>query len=155
MESEHVSYLQVVTFILGTEEFAFDISSVKEVIRIPVITNVPKSQEYIKGVINLRGNVIPVIDLRKRFNIIGSSDLHSSRIIVCDIFSVMIGLVVDAVLETRQIDTSCVEPPPTVAIGGIENEYIAGVAKLEDRLLSLLHIDKILNLQEQESLKEP
>ncbi len=145
MEIEDEKYLQVVTFKLGEEEFAFDISHVKEVIRLPVITKVPKSKDFIEGVINLRGNVIPIIDLRKRFHFEPHFDRRYTRIIILEVESVMLGGIVDAVLETKALDTSCVEPPPTAVMGGFESEYIYGVAKLEDRLLSLLNIDKLLD----------
>lgn len=145
MDIEDEKYLQVVTFMLGEEEFAFEISQVKEVIRLPVITKVPKSKDFIEGVINLRGNVIPIIDLRKRFHFDAHFDPRATRIIVLELESVMVGGIVDAVLETKTLDESCIEPPPTAVMGGMESEYIYGVAKLEDRLISLLNIDKILD----------
>ena len=154
MEMESEKYLQVVTFVLGKEEFAFEISHVKEVIRLPVITKVPKCKDFIEGVINLRGNVIPIIDLRKRFHFELHFDPRSTRIIILEVSSIIVGGIVDAVLETRTLDVSCIEPPPTSVMGGMESEYIYGVAKLEDRLLSLLNMDKLLDFDRQESLKE-
>ncbi|NUM35730.1 MAG: chemotaxis protein CheW [Candidatus Brocadiae bacterium] len=145
MDTEDEKYLQVVTFMLGEEEFAFEISHVKEVIRLPVMTKVPKAKDFIEGVINLRGNVIPIIDLRKRFHFESHFDPRTTRIIILEIESIMVGGIVDAVLETKTLESSCIEPPPTAVMGGMESEYIYGVAKLEDRLISLLNIDKLLD----------
>jgi len=89
--------------------------------------------------------VIPIIDLRKRFHFDAHFDPRATRIIVLELESVMVGGIVDAVLETKTLDESCIEPPPTAVMGGMESEYIYGVAKLEDRLISLLNIDKILD----------
>ena len=144
MDKEHI---QVVIFTLGDEEFAFDINYVKEVIRVLDITKVPKSKEMIEGVINLRGNVIPVIDLRKRFNLSAVILPRTTRIIILEINQITVGFIVDTVLGTRQIKTSCIEATPAAIMGKIEYEYIAGVAKLEYRLLNLLHIEKIISIK--------
>ena len=145
--SQDDGYLQVVNFKLGEEQFAFDISHVKEIVRVAEITGVPR-QKYIEGVINLRGNVIPIIDLRKRFHLNLRTYNRSTRIIIVEFEEITAGFIVDAVLETKRLAPDCIEPPPSVVMGAIEHEYIAGVAKLEDRLLSLLHIDKILSFDE-------
>ncbi len=143
---EEETFLQMVTFHLGEEEFAFSIAHVKEIVRMSPVTRVPKSPDFIEGVINLRGNVIPVVDLRKRFRL-PTVNNRKTRIIIVEITGVSLGVIVDQVLETRQIPRSIVDPASSV-ISGIESEYILGVAKLEDRLISLLHIDKIFNLQD-------
>ena len=141
---------KLVTFVLGDEEFAFDILYVKEIMRVCEITKVPKSKEFIEGVINLRGNVIPIIDLRKRFNMEPRPYTRTTRIIVLEIDDITVGAIVDAVMETKQISNSCIEPPSSIVVGGMEVECIAGVAKLEDRLISLLHVDKIISFYEHE-----
>ena len=146
--------IQIVAFMLGEEEFAFDISCVREIIRSAGITKVPKSNPLIEGVINLRGNVIPIVDLRKRFHLEPRPYTRSTRIIVISINEITVGLIVDAVLETKKIEASCIEPPSTIAMGCVENEYIAGVAKLEDRLLSLLDIDKVISFDESEGARD-
>lgn len=136
--------LSVVTFMLGEEEFGFDISKVKEIIRVGDITRVPKSPEFIVGVINLRGNIVPLIDLRKRFLWDSIAYTSATRIIVVEVAGLIAGFIVDAVLETKQIQKSSLETAPIMVMGGLENEYITGVAKLEGRLVVLLEIEKIL-----------
>ncbi len=148
--AEEETYLQVVVFHLGEEEFALDIAYVKEIVRLAPITRVPKCKEWIEGVINLRGNVVPVMDLRKRFHV-PSTNQRQTRIIILELRGISLGVLVDAVVETRQIGRSLVEPAPAL-MSSVESEYIAGVAKLEDRLISLLQIDKILNFDGKEAV---
>lgn len=150
--SKEGEILQIVSFILGAEEFAFEISRVKEIIRMMEITKVPRCPDIIEGVINLRGTLIPIVDLRKRFLLDFDQYQRSTRIIVVTVEDIVAGFIVDAVLETRQIPIDCIEPPPTIVMGRAESEYITGVAKLEDRLLSLLDVEKILALSD---LSEP
>ncbi len=152
--SKENHFIQVVTFTIAEEDFAFDIFKVKEIIRIVEVTKVPKSPDFIEGVINLRGNVIPILDLRKRFHLKPREYDKKTRIIVVEANTELVGFIVDAVLETRSIFESCIEAPPTIVLGGIESEYLKGVAKLEDRLVILLDIGKILSVSEQQALKE-
>ncbi len=134
--------LQLVTFKLGEEEYAIDILKVQEVNRMVDITVVPNSINYLEGVINLRGRVIPVINLRKKFGLTTKNlDTHS-RIMVVDV-GMTVGLIVDSVSEVLRISPDTVEPPPPMT-GGAESDYIKGIGKLQDRLLILLDIDKLL-----------
>jgi len=139
--------LQLVTFAISEEEFGIDILRVQEIIRIMPITKVPNSPPSVDGVINLRGRVIPVIDLRRRFGMGAKEHDNSTRIIVIEIHGMIIGFVVDGVSEVLRIQSSTVEPPPPV-VAGVESEYIKGVGKLDDRLLILLDIDKLLTSEE-------
>jgi len=139
--------LQLVTFGIGEEEFGIDILKVQEIIRTMAITKVPNSPPYVEGVINLRGKVIPVIDLRGRFNMEYRSHDSHTRIIVLQIHGMIVGFVVDEVSEVLRIQSNTVEPPPPV-VSGIESEYIKGVGKLDDRLLILLDLDKIISVEE-------
>ena len=139
--------LQLVTFAISEEEFGIDILRVQEIIRIMPITKVPNSPPSVEGVINLRGRVIPVIDLRRRFGMAAKDHDNSTRIIVIEIHGMIIGFVVDGVSEVLRIPSSTVEPPPPV-IAGVESEYIKGVGKLDDRLLILLDIDKLLTSED-------
>lgn len=134
--------LQLVTFKLGDEEYAVDILKVQEVNRMVDITAVPNSIHYLEGVINLRGRVIPVINLRKKFGLDVKTLDTQSRIMVVDV-GITIGIIVDSVSEVLRISHDTVEPPPPMA-GGSESEYIKGIGKLQDRLLILLDIDKLL-----------
>jgi purine-binding chemotaxis protein CheW len=139
--------LQLVTFGIGEEEFGIDILKVQEIIRTMAITKVPNSPPYVEGVINLRGKVIPVIDLRGRFNMEYRSHDSHTRIIVIELHGMIIGFVVDGVSEVLRIQSSTVEPPPPV-VAGIDSEYIKGVGKLDDRLLILLDLEKLIPLEE-------
>ncbi|WP_243438573.1 chemotaxis protein CheW [Fundidesulfovibrio soli] len=140
--------LQLVTFNISQEEFGVDILKVQEIIRIMEITKVPRAPEFVEGVINLRGKVIPIIDLRKRFGMASRGHDSQTRIIVIEINQMIVGFVVDSVSEVLRIPASTVEPPPSI-MSGIESEYISGVGKLEDRLLILIDLDKLLSSEEQ------
>ncbi len=134
--------LQLVTFSTGDEEFGVDILRVQEIIRTMAITKVPKAPEFVEGVINLRGKVIPIIDLRRRFGLQSKEHDKHTRIIVIEINTMIVGFVVDSVSEVLRIPASTVEPPPPV-VAGLESEYISGVGKLEDRLLSRADIEAL------------
>lgn len=143
--------LQLVTFHIGDEEFGVEILKVQEIIRMMGITRVPKAPVFVEGVINLRGKVIPIIDLRKRFGMTAQEHDKHTRIIVIEINNVIVGFVVDSVSEVLRIPSSTVEAPPAI-ISGIESEYISGVGKLADRLLILLDLDRLLSKGEQSML---
>ena len=143
--------LQLVTFSIGEEEFGVDILKVQEIIRTMEITKVPRAQNFVEGVINLRGKVIPIIDMRRRFGLESKAHDQHTRIIVIEINNMIVGFVVDSVSEVLRIPASTVEPPPPV-VAGLESEYISGVGKLHDRLLILLDLDKLLSGEDMESL---
>ncbi len=136
--------LQLVTFNLGSEEFALDILLVQEINRRVEITKVPKTPEFVEGVINLRGKIVPVLDLRKRFGLVGHEFTAQSRIIVVNIDNRVLGLLVDSVTEVLQIPAHTIEPPPPL-VAGIDAAYIKGIGKFEDRLLILLDLGKVLS----------
>lgn len=143
--------LQLVTFHLGGEEFAMDILKVQEINRMVNITQVPKTPFYVEGVINLRGKVIPVIDLRKRFGLEECEKTQNSRIIVIEVAGNTVGLIVDSVSEVLRLPSKTVEPPPPL-VTGVDSEYIMGVGKVEDRLLILLDMNKVFGAEEVEAL---
>lgn len=145
--------LQLVTFSIGEEEFGVDILKVQEIIRTMEITKVPRAQDFVEGVINLRGKVIPIIDLRRRFGLDSKNHDKHTRIIVIEINNMIVGFVVDSVSEVLRIPAGTVEPPPPV-VAGLESEYISGVGKLQDRLLILLDLDKLLSSEDLESLSQ-
>ncbi len=138
-----VNLLQLVTFNIAEEEFGVDILTVQEIIRIMQITVVPRAPEFIEGVINLRGKVIPVIDMRKRFRLPPAKRDSRTRIIVMEFGQKIVGFLVDGVSEVLRISADTVEAPPAV-VAGIGSEYIKGVGKLNDRLLILLDLDHLL-----------
>lgn len=143
--------LQLVTFRLGKEEFSMDILKVQEIIRIMDITRVPRTPDFIEGVINLRGRVTPVLDLRKRFGLPADEKTNETRIIVVDIDNRTVGLKVDAVSEVLRLPADTVEPPPSL-ITGAESDYIKGVGKLDGRLIILLDVSKILSRSERDAI---
>lgn len=145
--------MQLVTFSIGEEEFGVDILKVQEIIRIMEITKVPRAQDFVEGVINLRGKVIPIIDLRRRFGFVSKEHDKHTRIIVIEINNMIVGFVVDSVSEVLRIPAATVEPPPPV-VAGVESEYISGVGKLEDRLLILLDLDKLLSSEDLEAFSQ-
>lgn len=136
--------LQLVSFVVGTEEFAIPILSVQEINRMMPITRVPQSPPFIEGVINLRGKIIPVMDLRKRFGLARQDATSDARIIVVEVASRVIGFMVDRVNEVLRINADIVEPPPSM-VCGIESDYVQGVGKLQDRLLILLSLDRLFS----------
>lgn len=140
--------LQLVSFVIEDEEFGVDILNVQEIIRIVEATRVPHSPTFVEGVINLRGRIVPVIDLRGRFGLECRSADRDTRIIVVDLAGSVVGFQVDSVREVIRVDRNVIEPPPDLAIG-IEAKYITGVAKLDDRLLILLDLDEILTTEEE------
>ncbi|MBT8763122.1 chemotaxis protein CheW [Desulfohalobiaceae bacterium Ax17] len=152
-KEKDVELLQLVTFRIGEEEFGVDILRVQEIIRMLEITRVPNAPDFVEGVINLRGKVIPIIDLRKRFGLTVKDHDKHTRIIVVEINDMVVGFVVDAVSEVLRIPADIVEPPPPV-VAGVDSEYISGVGKLEDRLLILLDLNRLLKREEQEVLAE-
>jgi len=135
--------LQLVSFNIGDEEFGVDILKVQEINRMLDVTRVPNAPEYVDGVINLRGKVIPIIDLRRRFGMARKEHDKSTRIVVVELSGKVVGFVVDAVSEVLRIPKSVTEPPPPI-VAGIGAEYITAVGKLEDRLLILLDLEKVL-----------
>jgi len=144
---------QLVSFVVENEEFGVDILKVQEIIRTVEITRVPKSPEFVEGVINLRGKIVPVIDLRKRFGIAKKDHDNETRIIVVELSDKVVGFLVDKVKEVIRVEKSIIEPPPELTTS-IKANYITGVAKLQDRLLILLDLDKVLSSDEQEHLTE-
>ncbi len=132
---------QLVIFQLGEEEYAVDITQSKEIIKTSKITNVPNTPDYVRGVINLRGQIVPVVDLRKRFDI--SGNLDKEKIITVEVRESLIGLVVDDVNEVFWFDMEELEPAPEVE-GGIKQEFVRGVLKRDERLLVLIDLDKLL-----------
>ena len=142
-------FLQVVSFKVGQEEFGIEILSVQEIIRVQELTRVPNSPEFVDGVLNLRGKVIPVIALRKRFGLPQQAYGKETRIVVLETHNIVIGLIVDSVSEVLRIPADAIVPPPR--LGTIEREFVSGVGKLDNRLLILLDLERIVsvsNLQE-------
>lgn len=144
---------QYVIFQLEKETFGIDIAKVWEIITPKTITKVPHTASFIEGIINLRGQVIPVIDLRKRFGLPTGERTRSERIVVIEIEGNTLGMFVDGVSEVLHINSDQVEAPPP-AVTNVDSDYLAGVAKLEERLIILLNLDKVLANHEKLALEK-
>jgi len=152
---ENEGLMQLVGFIIGKEYFGVDILMVQEIIRATPITAVPNSPEFVEGVINLRGSIIPVIELRKRLNLfMQDSKPEDSWILILNIEGRVTGFIVDSVTEVLKIDETTIEPPPDIVVAGLESQYIRGVCKIDEKLLILLDFDRILLVKEIKKLKE-
>lgn len=145
--------LQVVGFRIGRETFGLPISMVREIVRVPEITAVPNAPDYIEGVINLRGRIIPVVDLRKRFGVKSTEANKKNRIVVVELGARAIGLVVNSASEVLRIPPSEIEEPHSVFQEG-ELDFITGVGKLKGRLVILLDLNRILQRGELSGLAE-
>ncbi|VAX15881.1 Positive regulator of CheA protein activity (CheW) [hydrothermal vent metagenome] len=135
------------TFVLGDEEYGLEILKVREIIGVMEITSVPQTPEFIKGVINLRGKVIPVIDLRLKFSMESAEYTEETCIIVVDIGKALMGILVDTVSEVLDIAVDQIEPPPSFG-SKIQTEFILGMGKIKGKVKILLEIDKVLSIEE-------
>ncbi len=143
--------LQLVSFVIGKEEFGIDILIVKEINRITQITKMPNSPDYVEGVINLRGRIIPIVDLRSRLGLPRKESDKNTRIIVLEISGKTIGFIVDAVKEVLRVPDSIMEAPPEI-VSGVNSEFIKSVGKLEDRLIIIIDQEKLLTSKEKQEL---
>ena len=134
--------LQIVGFRVGRETFGLPISSVREIVRVPEITSVPNAPEYIEGVINLRGQIIPVVDLRKRFGLKVPEPNRRNRVVIVEFETRSIGLIVSSASEVLRIPPSEIEKPHNVFPEG-EADYVTGVGKFQGRLVILLDLKEI------------
>jgi purine-binding chemotaxis protein CheW len=142
---------QLVIFELGAENFGIEIALVEGINKMLEITRIPKSPEYLLGIINLRGSVLPVIDLQKRFGMTETKETNETRIMVANMDGVKIGMVVSAVSEVLTIDDSVIEPPPPM-VSNVNSEFIIGVAKIDKGLVILLDLSKVLTIDEKKQI---
>jgi purine-binding chemotaxis protein CheW len=134
---------QLVIFEIGNEHFGIDIAAVEGIVKIQEITKVPQAAEYVEGITNLRGSVLPVIDLEKRFGIPPHERTRETRIVVVNMDSVKIGMIVAAVSEVLTIDDSVIEPAPAI-VTTINSRFITGIARIDTRLVILLDLNLVL-----------
>jgi purine-binding chemotaxis protein CheW len=152
-KKESTELLQLVSFMIGNEEFGVDILFVHEINRMLQITKVPNAPGFVDGVINLRGRVIPVIDLRAKLGLPRINHDKNTRIIVVEVIGKTVGFIVDAVKEVLRIPKDITEAPPEL-VSGVNSEYIMAVGKLEDRLITLIDLEKILSISEKQNLSK-
>jgi purine-binding chemotaxis protein CheW len=152
--TEVITNKQLVGFFIGEEMFGVDILTVREIIRDAPITPIPDAPDFLEGVINLRGSIIPVIDLRKRLKLVQPDHLKSGVwIIILIVEGRVTGFVVDRVTKVLNVPETSIKPPPDIAVAGLKSQYIQGVCKLDQRLLILLEFSRILMVDEIKKLK--
>ncbi|WP_248926352.1 chemotaxis protein CheW [Paenibacillus hamazuiensis] len=140
--------LKVIVFALAHEEYGIEVEKVRTIERMMPMTRVPKTPEFIKGVINLRGVVVPVIDLRGRFGFAEAEYTDNTRIIIVAVGDIEVGMIVDSANDVIDVDSDAIENPPEI-VGGIKAKYLRGIAKIaDDRLLILLNLSEVLNKSE-------
>jgi purine-binding chemotaxis protein CheW len=144
--------VKVIVFQLKDEEYGIPVQQVRSIEKMQHITRVPRTAPYVKGVINLRGVVTPIIDLRTRFELEEHAYTDSTRMIIVALDQMEVGLIVDAANDVIDIPNSSIEPRPEV-VGNVEVEYINGVAKVDKRLIILLNLEKVLTQQDENSLQ--
>lgn len=147
-EQEIAQRLHLVTFSLMGEVFGLPILDVREIIRMTEITPVPQAPGFVEGVINLRGQILPVVDLRKRFGITPKENDDTTRIVVVELSHAAVGLIVDSVSEVLRIPADVVAPPPSLVAGSIGAEYIKGIGHYDERMIILIEMRKVFNEDE-------
>jgi len=150
-----IDEIQVITFRVGDEEFGIDIESVREINRLDKITSIPRSPSFIKGIMNLRGNVIPVIDLRERFCLERTEYTEAKRVIIVEIGNKLTGLLVDSVSEVLRISKRDIESPPEIIETDVNMEFIRAIGKTNggNRIILIIDVEKILNSEEKQELE--
>lgn len=146
-QEQHEVIMQIVVFKLGNEYYGADIAMVREVGPLQRITRVPRTPAYMEGVTNLRGRVIPVIDLRRRLGLPVSAATKATRIAVAELEGGQVGMIVDSVLEVLRVPAASIEAPSPI-LSKVETDYLLGVAKADGRLVVLLDLERILERQE-------
>ncbi|WP_025850732.1 chemotaxis protein CheW [Paenibacillus ehimensis] len=140
--------LKVIVFALGKEEYGVEVEKVRTIERMQPMTRVPKTPDFVKGVINLRGVVTPVIDLRGRFGFPETEYTDNSRIIIVAVGNIEVGLIVDSANDVIDVNSDHIDDPPEI-VGGIKAKYLHGIAKVgESRLLVLLNLKEVLSKSE-------
>ena len=153
-QKEQERIRQMVGFLIGNENFGVDILMVREIIRQTTITPIPNAPDFIEGVINLRGSIIPVIDLRKRLQLVQPAQLGSDFwIIILTVEGRITGFIVDRVAKVLNVPMDSIKPPPDIVVAGLKSQYIQGVCKLDERLLILLDFSRVLMVDEIKKLK--
>jgi len=144
---------QLVVFALAGETYGVDIYQVREIIRVPDVTKVPKTPDFIEGIINLRGGVIPVLDLRRRLGMDSRDVSREARIVIVELADELIGMRVDGVSEVLRIEAQQIEPPSPYIIN-IDSQFVSGIARLNERLIILLDLNMLLRSEDRAELRK-
>lgn len=143
---------QLVVFELANELYGVNIAAVESIIKMQAITQLPHTPPYVKGVTNLRGSVLPVLDLRIRFALEAQEDTRQTRIMIVTMGSIKAGIIVDGVSEVLRVSEESIEPLPPM-LNSVDSAFLKGIARLENRLIILLDLSRVLNLNEQQSIE--
>ena len=144
---------QLVVFNLANEDYGVDIGAVDGIVKMQAITKVPQAPDFVEGITNMRGEVLPVLDLRKRFGLPLSETTKDTRIVNVEVDGVKVGMVVDAVTEVLRVAEEEVEPPSPL-VTTVDSAFITGIAKVDERLIILLDLERVLTTEEQVELAE-
>lgn len=142
--------VKIIEFILGNQAFGIHISNISSVIELPEITRLPKTPEFLEGIINIRGSIIPIVDLKKRFSLEASLSKKKRKALIINFRSRDVGLIVDEVKGVMTLDAMEIDTSTVAGCMGIELEFIEGIAKLKDRLIVILDTSKFLSVKEAE-----
>ena len=153
-EKKSLEERQIVVFNLGKEEFGVNINEVREIIRMEQITKIPNTESYVKGVINLRGGIIVIIDLAAKLGLLTKDIDKNTRIIVIEMKNNSVGMIVNSATEVLRLREDQIEPPPSIITEKIQADYIEGVGILDERLLILLDLTKVLEAKDIEHMKK-
>ncbi len=145
---------QMVVFELANEHYGVDIAAIEGIIKMQPITKMPHAPNFVEGITNLRGTVVPVIDLRRRFGLPQQSESHDTRIVVSYMDQNKVGMIVDAVSQVMRVSDESIEPTPPMATS-VNSAFIKGIAKIDGQLIILLDLDKVLSITEKEALTVP
>ena len=145
---DSLEIVQLVSFELSGEEYGVDVLSVREIIRMPTITKMPNTPHYVDGIINLRGTVVPIISLRKRFSLMDREQDRQSRILVMEVGNNLTGFVVDAVAEVIRLSSAEIQPSPSIVQGNAAQDCITGVINHGERLLISLDLNRLFSDEE-------
>lgn len=145
--------VQAVGFYIGEDEYALYIHKVREIYPMTEIRKIPKAPQFVEGVINLRGFIIPIIDLRKRFDMAPNDSKQTAKILIVELEKNQVGMIVDNVSEVMRFYIDEIEKAPPMFSANIDSQYIQGVAKMNDKLIILLDIEKLLSFEEKSVLK--
>ncbi len=144
---------QIIVMAIGNERYGVNVERVQSIEKVMPITRVPRTLPFIKGVMNLRGVVTPVIDLRERFGFAATELTDEARITVVQVADMTVGMIVDAVTDVAVIQEEAIEPPPAI-VGGIQAVYLSGIARLNGGLLILLNLERVLTDVEERQLAQ-
>lgn len=148
--------VQLISFTIGSERFGVQILVIQEIIMMSTITEIPNAPDFVEGVINLRGNIIPVLDLRKRLRLRTYPKPEGykpgTRILVVEIDENVTGFIVDSVAKVITVPASKISPPPEIVVAGVQSQYISGVVHLDEGILIILDFRKILSVEEKDAL---